>query len=387
MAHGFIVPEDESRAWGAEFFKRLWQEGSRARFHSVSWSADDKPTWAVGPNVSYEHNVNNAFLTASNYAARVNAVKAKKQSEVVVMAHSLGTMLTSAAICDYGMKADKFFALNGAVPAEAYDANMADTRTNALNSLLHPGWRDYKPGTWSANYHQLFTNAAAFPDDARAELTWRGRFSNAAPVLYNFWSSGDEVLEVADDAGEFDLTSGIEWDWEWTLPPVSPNSRRYVWHKQALFKGRSPIYGTTWAGWSFWESLLGGNAYTQAQANALTDDQLRAAPVFRHNPDALFSSNIVKAVQNNLLARAIPELSFPIGYTNVIGIGVGQNGRNFDMHTTFRRSDQAWPDRDIDFNTPQNTRPKRWLHTDLMNVAHYYTHKLYEAIVAKGDLK
>ena len=25
--------------------------------------------------------------------------------------------------------------------------------------------------------------------------------------------------------------------------------RRYIWHKQALFKGRSLLYGTTWAGW------------------------------------------------------------------------------------------------------------------------------------------
>jgi hypothetical protein len=237
MAHGFRVSENDARAWGAEFFKRLWQEGGRARFHSVTWSSD------TGSRIAYAGNVNNAFATAAGYAARVNAVKAANQSQVVVMAHSLGCMLTSAAIADHGMQADKFFALNGAVPAEAFDAAMVDERTNALNRLLHPDWRGYLPRTWSANYCQLFTNSAAFPDDDRAGLAWRGRFADAAPVLYNFWSSGDEVLEIAEDADDIDLTAGLEWDWEWTWPPVAPNMHRYVWHKQALFKGRSWAYG------------------------------------------------------------------------------------------------------------------------------------------------
>lgn len=77
------------------------------------------------------------------------------------------------------------------------------------------------------------------------------------------------VLEASD----LDLTTGIEWDWEWTWPPVSANTRRYVWHKQALFKGRSPLYGTTWAGWEFWRDQVDDDwvkVYTQTQANALT---------------------------------------------------------------------------------------------------------------------
>lgn len=91
------------------------------------------------------------------------------------------------------------------------------------------------------------------------------------------------------------------------------NPPRYVWHKQALFKGRSPLYGTTWAVWEFWMHYVDDEwvkGYTLAQANALTDDELRTAPVFRHNPEEMFSSNIVKSVQDNLLARGIPELSY-----------------------------------------------------------------------------
>ena len=115
---------------------------------------------------------------------------------------------------------------------------------------------------------------------------------------------------------------------------------------------------------------------------------LRAAPVFRQNPDEMFSSNIVKSVQNNLLARGIPELSFPIGYTNVVKLNTYDfTDRNFDLNdSVFRRDDQTWPQRDIDYSVG-NTRPTRWLHTDLMNVAHYYTYKLYETIVTKGNMK
>lgn len=336
--------------------------------------------------MSYEYNVNNAFLSAGNYAARVNSIKATNNSEIVVMAHSLGCMPASAAIADHGMQAGKFFALNGAVPAEAYDASMANIKTNELNRLLHEYWRGYKSNTWSANYHQLFTNSVAFPDDDRASLAWRGRFADAAPVLYNFWSSGDEVLEISEK--DINLTSGIEFDWEWPIIPLTINPRRYTWHKQALFKGRSSLYGTTWAGWEFWEWLIGGKVYTEEEANSLTDDELRSAPVFRHNPDLMFTNVISQANINNLLARGIPELSFPIGYTNVLEISENPlNDRNFNINVgDFRRDDKAWPQRNIDFNTPENTRPKRWLHTDLMNVAYHYTHKLYKKIVEKGSI-
>jgi len=310
MAHGFRVPENEARAWGAEFFKRLYQEGMNARFHAVTWSSD------TGASISYEQNVNNAFLTASNYAARVNAIKAANSSEVVVMGHSLGCMLTSAAIADGGMQADKFFALNGAVPAEAFDGSMANEKTNALNRLLHPDWRGYKAKTWASNWHRLFTNSVAFPADDRAELTWRGRFADAADVLYNFWSSGDEVLEISE--AEINLTSGIEWNWRLDWWPVNANYRRFTWHKQALFKGRSSLYGTTWAGWGFWEWDLGGRVYNTDEANALDDATLRTNPAFRHNPDEMFTSNIAQSVQNDLLARGIPELSYPIGCTNSV---------------------------------------------------------------------
>jgi hypothetical protein len=165
------------------------------------------------------------------------------------------------------------------------------------------------------------------------------------------------------------------------------NARRYVWHKQALFKGRSWAYGTRWAGWGFWEWALplAGKVYSRDEANALTDDELRAAPVFRHNPDEMFTSNIVVEVRNNLLARGIPELSHPIGYTNITTL-IDPDLRNVDMHSVLRRDDKVWPQRDVDFSDG-GERPNRWLHTDLINLPHYYTHKLFKKLVEEGDMK
>jgi hypothetical protein len=105
MAHGYRVGEDESRAWGAEIFKHLYEEGMNARFHSVTWSSDS------GSRISYEDNVHIAFSTASNYAARVKTIQTANNSEIIVIGHSLGCMLTAAAIEDYDLPADKFLRL------------------------------------------------------------------------------------------------------------------------------------------------------------------------------------------------------------------------------------------------------------------------------------
>ncbi len=99
----------------------------------------------------------------------------------------------------------------------------------------------------------------------------------------------------------------------------------------------------------------------------------------------MFASNIVKALQNNLLARGIPELSFPIGYTNITMAYCAAN-HDLNMDPSLRRDDATWTQRDIDFSD-DGTRPNRWLHTDLLNLPHYYTHKLYGRLVLEGEMK
>jgi len=387
FTHGFLVTEQESRAWGAKTFKKLYQSGMNAKFTMVTWSSD------TGPTISYEDNVIIGFQAAQAYAAHVNGVKQSSGDEVIVMAHSLGNILTSAAICDHGMLADKYFAFNAAVPAEAFAPGMADVRTNEVNRMLHMNWRGYKPETWAANWHQLFKDPYVFPNDDRKHITWRGRFAAATPILYNFWSSEDEVLEIAQK--DIDAFNGIEWEWKLSWWPVSMNARRYVWHKQALFKGRSWLYGTQWAGWGFWRYMvpLTGRVYSMKEANELDYGQLRVEPVFRHYPSAVFEPadvmlplTIETDMQYALLARGIPELSYNIGVTPVDGINQPGEERNINMHTDLKRVDGDWPQRAMDFND-DNQRPKRWLHSDLMDVAYFYTHRLFERIVDEGNMK
>jgi hypothetical protein len=202
-------------------------------------------------------------------------------------------------------------------------------------------------------------------------------------VLYNYLSSGDEVFEIAPTS---DITafSGFVWDWFLGVIPTVENPRRFAWQKQALFKGRSSIYGTTWAGWGFSydDDSPPQRVYTRTQANAATEIELQTKPVFRRNPGSMFNSSIAPEMRNEILARGIPELAPTIGGVYLESL-LEERNRNMQ---TLQRDDGAWPQRAVDFSD-NNTKPKRWLHTDLMNAAHYFTHKLYKELVTKGDMQ
>ena len=71
-----------------------------------------------------------------------------------ILAHSLGNMLVSAAKQDYGLQYAKYFMLNAAVPAEAYDLSIAIR----VPQLVHPDWADYPTNSWVSSWHALFMN-------------------------------------------------------------------------------------------------------------------------------------------------------------------------------------------------------------------------------------
>ena len=52
-------------------------------------------------------------------------------------------------------------------------------------------------------------------------------------------------------------------------------------------------------------------------ANAVSTNVLAAVPAFRQNPPTLFSSTIAQSDRDELLAKAIPALSPPIGATAI----------------------------------------------------------------------
>ena len=394
FAHGYNVSEAEARGWHAEMFKRLWQSGSRARFHAVTWRGNEGQThypefvgmgWRTP---DYYLNVRNAFSTAPKLASYVQGLGAAQGDTVVVAGHSLGNMVVSSAIQDHGMGVDKYFMLNAAVPSEAYDGDLVST--NIPNPMVHDDWGDYNAATWSANWHALFPGQG----DDRGSLTWRGRFSNVPAVAYNFYSSGDEVFEV------FELTTPDPTEgYMYGSPNVSQTVGRYSWQKQELFKGRTASGDilTSWltssdqAGWGFRGSwitvggpLPGGSTsvwaptYSAAVANGLSLSNLLNTTVFHPNPPELFQPSMSASTRASLLAYAIPALSQAAGTQP---LPLDPVSRNVDMNDI---SANGW------WRTGQGEKEElddRWLHSDLKETPFLHVHPLFERLVTTGELK
>ena len=142
-----------------------------------------------------------------------------------------------------------------------------------------------------------------------------------------------------------------------------------------MFKGRTvlgvPVLGgTAWAGWGF------SGEYTMAQANAATESQLRTNAVFRHAPTSMFSSNILEQAVNDILAQGIPALSAAAGVTNFT---LPYSDRYFDANAAACKPN-GWGRSGLPYND-------RWLHSDIKNMAYYYTYELYNIIVSHGGLQ
>jgi hypothetical protein len=365
--HGANVDEQSARGWSAEMFKRLYWSGSKARFHGITWCGDK------GPSANYQENVNHAFKTApylKDYVASIGGAK-------IMLAHSLGNMIVSSAMQDYGMSVQKYLMLDAAVASEAFDASLFNVTTNN-NPMLHADWRGYEPQTWSANFHTLYS----LPD-TRAKLTWRGRFASVVPFAYNFYSSEDEVFEI--NPLSVNMMSGVEFDLNIWLPSSEIHGLpRYTWQKQEVFKGRDSSWlpgslgSTKWWGWGFEKNWLEQTVPAE-NANVLTENQLRDEPVFRQNPEFYFRvDNLTDEAVNQMLAMGLPALSPSAGQTNVARFNpVGQPPRNIDISTL---KANEWPR-----NHP--VYKNRWLHSDCKDVSYLYTYNLFNELTAKGDLK
>ena len=199
FVHGYNVNEMQSRGWAAEMFKRLWWSGCNRRFYAVSWFGDDTQVGDI-VTINFHTNVFHAFQTAPVLANFLNVALAGK--DVTVMAHSLGNMVVCSAIQDYGARPARYFMVNGAVAMEAFDGGL-----DRQPFMTHPDWQNYPERLYASEWYNLFPD-----NDGRHGLTWRNRFQNVPQLtqLYNFYSSGEEVLanRVGDtEPGLFDLLS------------------------------------------------------------------------------------------------------------------------------------------------------------------------------------
>lgn len=175
------------------------------------------------------------------------------------------------------------------------------------------------------------------------------------------------------------------------------------WQKQERFKGRwmqsalGGFGGTSEMGWGFevfghWTNgtppmyELGDpalpyvtpvrmHAYTIQQAFAATADQLRADPVFNHEPLTIPSGSLQSGDIDILLARGVPALSGPVGRTplrqelNLQQLNLG----DIIDSTIF----PSWPHRhEIKWNG--------WLHSDIKDVAFPLVRQVFINIIDAG---
>ena len=308
------------------------------------------------------------------------------------MAHSLGNMLVSSAIQDHEAPVDVYFMFNSAVPAEAYDTD-APTYDFSIEDvpegLIHDDWDAYPPKSYAALWYRHFLPHEGFVpkegDDARAQLTWKGRFKdvikNRGVEVYNYYSagsgseSGDEVLELSPS----------------TPSPITgmlDSLGRYAWHKQEAYKGRVAKTGgiimmnTDIMGWGF-EKNRKDEIREPEKAFDLSDEELRTNPLFLHNPPLIFGADAsaILAQRDHLLAQGIPALSQATGRVEITPISREDQYdlQRYMANTTFKGVQRG--------GASGRDSTARWLHSDIKDLAYPLSQAFFHRVITQGRLK
>ena len=366
FVHGYNMAEDaETPLWAKNVFKKLWWAGLDRGYIAVQWRGNEGQVGSITPN--YYGNVQNAFQTASALSNAMSNVKGTKW----FVAHSLGNMLVSAAIQDYGMPYEKYFMLNAAIAIEAFDPVDGIT-TESHDNMTPRSWTNYVDKVRATHWFERFPEG-----DGRRLLTWKGRFSGVTKIV-NFYSTEEEVVNNGDG------------DWHTIL------DRNYVWYNQETRKGLWPMmiheYEGGWEFNPFYDTVTGswlGNEYVEQRyhmnptnAAALSDLQLRQKPFFLNfvNPEMYSSPNGLVVASNYLyraemLAYAIPSESFAIG-ANPLPQLVASD-LNFNMATLF-----VYGRNDLPENGEATTEMHRnWQHSTFVQRSYKRTHQLFQTII------
>lgn len=385
--HGYKVSAEAARAWHAEVFKRLYHSGSNAMYVGFSWDSNEGAALTNGL-FNYWGNVENAFNVANMVSDIINS---GLDGNLTIAAHSLGNMVLGQAIQQYGLKADKYFMLNPAVPTEAYNGTQLAESGEATgqNLMAIPDWHGYFDAAnkdnprrlWASDWHRLFSGT-----DKRKELAWRNLFINVpGNNVYNFYSTGEEVL----------IHSTGDESTSWT-PTVSGGQGAWITQEHQKGKLTAASAGMDEeGGWGFncmepdtwWQRNVSCKQFDEmasAEAFALEPQELRDRPFFKpFSVDNLFDENSTIAsaaaveFKDHTLAFGIPALSHAAGSTELSEDVIPVN--NINMNIKLKTS---WP-----AERGAREEDKGWLHSDAKDVAYRYVYQLYDTWVAKGNLK
>ncbi|HEX3799989.1 MAG TPA: hypothetical protein VH413_14950 [Verrucomicrobiae bacterium] len=385
--HGYNVNEQQARGVESEMFKRFFWSDSHAHFYGLTWNASVSQG-AIIKNVSgnLQTNIVNAFLTSPYLAIILSNLNLTGQT--VVVAHSLGNMLALSAISDHGASPDKYFMLDSAVALEAIDGTLETDP-----GMVLPSWSNYDNRLWATEWHNLYAT-----NDARSLLTWKDRLANLnfTTEIFNFYSSGEEVLREFPGTPPEDLTDSIGVIL--SDMAIGVDQAAYAWVWQEKNKGRmdgNDFVSSNHGGWKFnaFYDTTNGDVAQLLDTNtaaSLSDSQLSTQAFFSFvsDPDSDFpfavdsalelttGSTYAAANRDRILSDAIPSRTLPIGanFSAVLGAD-----HNIDMQNSFT---SGYP-----LSRTTGLEAFKWHHSDFDYVAYPFVFRLFNKIVTSGELK
>jgi hypothetical protein len=387
MIHGYNVPGDQARAWHAETFKRLHVLGSKARFVGLTWNGDT--------GLDYHLAVYHAFQAGDEVPRALDFLDS---SRTLLIGHSLGNVVASQAV-QAGFKPARYFLLNAALPIEALSGTTSDHRQVA--EMTEQLWRPYQRRLFAAEWAKLQPLG-----DQRRTYTWTNAFAKVRTLdlAINCYSSGEDVTNCPSEMASASVLSTL-----WAGRAIDYG----VWKTQELVKGVSGSRSLGalamrqgQGGWGFnpaWRGRYVSHGSTKSagghferlspdEAARLTKQQLLVDPFFArlqadwlHQPRLPRPSPLLDSphVRYELLATAIPALSFAAGAAEIPRSPYSSRIRNFDLENEGREAGGRWP---TEGHTAKNT-PGRWLHSDFKNAALPFVHPLFAKMISEGSLR
>ncbi|MBN1270112.1 MAG: hypothetical protein JXB04_11025, partial [Kiritimatiellae bacterium] len=370
FTHGYSVSEEQARGWNAEIFKRLHWSGSRAKFYAATWFGNDsQQEWLGNKTPDYHVNVVHALDTAGALASSLND---EIGGDITLAAHSLGNVLSAAAISRHGANVARYFMIDAAAAMEAFDGSPFLQDTN----MWYTDWASYAEWLWCAEWHTNFPAS-----DGRRALTWRDYLSSVASVAYNFYSSGEDVLRTHPHTTYPGLWCYFGGEYAWALQ-----------EKRKGLNWITSIGGSTYGGWGFneyyWDDDLGTYVPpTNVQA-------ILSRPFFRPGGSELedlyvptntnqadVGSQFASNHMHFLLGGFMPSRTLAIGANKMVS---WPETRNCNMQHTEQDDglQNGWPQERL-----SSQWGDRWLHCDLRAMANLYVYELYDKFVELGGLK
>jgi hypothetical protein len=272
------------------------------------------------------------------------------------------------------------------VPIEAVQVDATTEPT-----MIYSTWQSYSNRLYASDWWQLFPTS-----DNRSTLTWSNRLGNLGSIdIYNFYSLGEEVLrEDTDDPPSGILSGGVTqliniW------AGVAKGAYTWAWEEKGKGNASHDYFiSSSHGGWKFsyyWRDSF-GNPLSASIMNDTPDSILQRQPMFSFlsepngEPDDDLlgedASAYAQANRDRILSDAIPALTLPVG-ANHVDKFAPRNGddKNFNMQTSF---ETGWP---AARSQPTDEEAYKWHHSDFDYVAYPFTYKLFNQIVASGNLK